>query len=87
MNDDTKKILIGILYVIVGVFILAIGSVLIDQGADIIADVIADILDRIMYLFKWADLNPNNRRGFGCCIELIAIAIFVGWTISRFRRK
>ena len=48
--------------------------------------IMADLGQYIVRLFSCADLNPRDR-GFGCFLQLIAIALFVGWTIYRFRRK
>ena len=70
------------LSVILFLFILAIGSVVIADGAEILAN----LGKFIMRLFQEADLNPNSK-GFGAAIQLIAIAIFVGWTINRFKKK
>jgi hypothetical protein len=73
----------AILYVLFLVFAFAIGSVVIRDGAEIVGNVCNYILN----LFARADLRPGNARGFGSFVQLILIAVFVGWTIRRFRRK
>ena len=70
------------LYIILFLFILAIGSVVIGDGSEILAN----LGKFIMGLFQKADLNPKSK-GFGPAIQLIAIAIFVGWTINRLKKK
>ena len=77
-----NKAFVSVLYVILFVFILAIGSVVISDGAEIVAN----LGKFIMGLFQKADLNPKSK-GFGAFIQLISIAFFVGWTINRFKRK
>lgn len=70
------------LSIILFLFILAAATVIIKDGSEIIAS-----LGRyIMGLFERADLRPNYS-GFKEFVQLIAIAVFVGWTISRFKRK
>ena len=73
----------AILYIVLFIFLIAIGSVVIRDGANIVAN----IGQHIMHLFHRADLNPRNGRGFGCFIQLMIIAAFVGWSIKQFRRK
>jgi hypothetical protein len=66
---------------ILSLLIFAICAVLIrDMG-----EVIAHVGHHIMNLFHKADLNPNNS-GFNEFFQLILIAVFVGWTIHRFKR-
>jgi len=74
------KPLTVVLYILLFLFVLAIGSVVIDEGSLIIAN----LGQYIMRLFRCADLNPG-RRGFGCFVQLIALAIFIGWAIHRFK--
>ncbi len=71
-----------ILYIILGLICLAVASILIQDGSGILAD----LGKHIMSLFRRADLNPN-RSGFNSFIQLILIAIFVGWAISRFNNN
>ena len=72
----------AILFIILLLLGLAIGSVMICEGSEIIAIVCKYIIE----LFDRADLRPN-RSGFGAFLQLIMIAVFIGWTIHRFRRK
>ena len=78
-----NKIFKAFLYVTLFLLAIAIGSVVVRDAADIIAD----ISRHIVYLFRYADIRPSHIRGFSCFIQLILIAAFVGWTIRRFRRK
>jgi hypothetical protein len=77
-----NKLLNIALSVILFLFILAIASVVIEEGAEILAN----LGKFIMGLFHQADLNPKSK-GFDAFFQLIAIAIFVGWTINRFKKK
>ena len=72
----------AVLYIVLFLFVLAIGSVVIGDGSEILANLGKYIIE----LFQKADLNPSSR-GFGALIQLSAIAWFVGWSIYRFRRK
>jgi hypothetical protein len=38
-------------------------------------------------LFYDAPHMMHSAKGFGAFVQLIAIAIFVGWTLNRFKRK
>jgi len=71
------------LYILLFIFAILIGSVVIGDGAQIIADV----AHYIRHLFARASLNPYNSRGFGAFVQLVILAVFFGWTIGRFRRK
>lgn len=73
----------ALLYAVFFIFIIAIGSVVIREGSVFLAS----LGKHIMWLFEYADLRPSNSRGFSCFIQLIAIAIFTGWAIKRFRKK
>ena len=72
----------AVLYILLLLFVLAIATVAIRDGSVIMAD----LGHYIVRLFSCADLSPRGR-GFGCFLQLIAIALFVGWTIYRFRGK
>ena len=69
-----------VLAAILGLLLLAVAIVAIREGSEIIAR----LGQHIMGLFRCANLNPGTR-GFGCFIQLIIIAGFVGWAISRFK--
>jgi hypothetical protein len=71
------------MYVLLFIFAILVGSVVIGDGAEIIAD----IAQHIRHLFHRASLNPNISRGFGAFVQLIILAVFFGWAINRFRRK
>lgn len=71
-----------ILYIMLGLILLAIASVIINEGSIIVASV----FEFIMQLFENAELDPASH-GFGPAIQLIAIAWFVGWTIHRFKSR
>lgn len=74
---------IGILKFILVIVVAIIAIILITN----LSDVAADIAQHINRLFGRATINPNDSRGFAAFMELIFIAIFVGWAINRFRRK
>ena len=78
MNNTIK----AILWVILGVFAISICSVLIGQGAEIVAD----IGKHIQRLTKIGDIRPSHK-GFSAFVELVLIAIFIGWAIKRFTKK
>jgi|FLOH01.1.fsa_nt_gi hypothetical protein len=78
MNNTIKSIL----WVILGIFAISICSVLINQGAEIVAD----IGKHIQHLTQIGDIRPSHK-GFSAFVELVLIAIFVGWTIRRFKNK
>lgn len=71
-----------ILYIALAFVCLAVASILIQDGSG----VIANLGQHIMGLFRKAGLNPN-RSGFNEFIQLILIAVFVGWAISKFKNK
>ena len=73
----------ALLYIAFFIFVIAIGSVVIREGSVFLAS----LGEHMMLLFKYADLRPSNSRGFSCFIQLIAIAIFIGWAINRFRKN
>ena len=77
-----KKPINVVLFIILSILGLAISAVIIKDGSEIAAN-----LGRyITGLFMRADLRPS-RSGFNAFVQLVAIAIFVGWTIRRFKRK
>jgi hypothetical protein len=78
-----NKTFITFLYVTVVLLAIAIGSVVVRDAADILAD----ISRHVMYLFRYADIRPSHSRGFSSFVQLILIAAFVGWAIRRFRGK
>ena len=71
-----------VLWVIIGIIAIALGSVIINQGAEIVAD----IGKHIQCLTQIGDIRPSHK-GFSSFVELVLIAIFVGWAISRFKNK
>lgn len=73
----------GILIAILVVVVMIIAIILITN----LSDVAADIAAHINQLFGRATINPNDSQGFASFMELIFIAIFVGWAINRFKRK
>lgn len=77
MSQIFKLLLLIILFLL----LFALGSVVIQEGGE----VVAYIGHYIMGLFHKADLNPNNS-GFNEFFQLILIAVFVGWTIQRFKK-
>lgn len=48
--------------------------------------IITDLARWIGRLFDIANLNIYDPRGFGAFVQLIMIAVFIGWAINRFRR-
>ena len=73
----------GILIAILALVVTIIAIILISN----LSDVAADIAQHINQLFRRATINPNDTEGFARFMELIFIAIFLGWAINRFRRK
>ncbi len=73
-----------IIVTIAGAFLVCIIAwILITDGSDIISK----LANHIMRLFDRATLNPYDRHGFARFVQLIMIAVFVGWVIKRFKRK
>ena len=70
-----------VLAIVLGLFLLAVAVVVIREGGEILAR----IAHYIMGLFRSANLDPGSR-GFGSFVQLIIIAVFVGWAIDRFKR-
>ena len=69
-----------ILTIILILFIVAVASVFITDGANILAK----LGGHIMGLFQRAKYAPLvNAELF----QLVLIAVFVGWVIHRFKRK
>jgi hypothetical protein len=75
---NVLKIFLGIVLVCI---LIAIFGVIINDGSEIIAN----LGNHILNLFKSADLHPG-RSGFNEFIQLIAMAVFVGWAINRFKK-
>jgi hypothetical protein len=71
-----EKVLGNILKIILILMIVAVGSVLITGGAEILSN----LGSHIVRLFNRARIFPINES----FIQLIFIAVFVGWAISRF---
>lgn len=71
-----------VLFIILFLLGAAICAVIIKDGSEIVAN----LSSYIMGLFTRADLRPSHS-GFDSFVQLVAIAIFIGWTISRFKRK
>ena len=86
-EDKTKEVIrkygVPILYTTIGFVALLIFSVIVTEGANIITNVFREILR----WFKIANLRPSDSKGFAAFVRLLAIAIFVGWTINRFKKK
>ena len=72
-----KNALNTIMYIILAMMVIAVASVVIQDGSGIIAN----LGNHIMRLFRRADLFNAEF------IQLLLIAVFVGWTINRFKRK
>ena len=70
-----------ILYIFLALMVLAVASVVISDGGKILAD----LGKHIMGLFGRARLYPNHS-GFSEFIQLMVIAVFVGWAFDRFRK-
>jgi hypothetical protein len=73
------KAIVTILAMILGIFAIAIASVVIGDGAELVADLAA----YIMGLFACANLTTS--RGWSCSARLLLIAWLVGWGIYRIR--
>jgi hypothetical protein len=73
------KAIVTILAMILGIFAIAIASVVIGDGAELVANLAA----YIMGLFE--DVNLTTSHGISSSIKLIAIAWLVGWGIYRIR--
>ena len=74
-NLTVKPVLI-ILFLLL---LFALGSVVISDGGEIIAN----LGNYIIHLFHIADPRPGHA-GFDKFFQLMAIAVFVGWAIRRF---
>jgi hypothetical protein len=70
----------AVLAIVLGLFLVAVAVVVIRDGSE----VVAGLGEHIMGLFRRATLNPG-RRGFSSFVQLVIIAVFVGWAISRFK--
>ena len=77
------KVFNTVLWILLFLFVLAIGSVAIGEGSNIVAG----LAKYIMNLFERANFWPSSGKGFACFVQLVAIATFVGWTISRFKKR
>lgn len=70
-----------ILIIILILFIVAVASVLITDGASILAK----LGSHIMGLFQRGPrFYPQPNKEF---VQLILIAVFVGWAINRFKKR
>ena len=70
-----------ILTVILILLIIAVASVLVTDGANILAK----LGGHIMGLFQRGPrFYPQPNKEF---VQLILIAVFVGWAINRFKRR
>ena len=70
------------LYILLAIVCVAVACIIIQDGSNIIAD----LGKHIMNLFRRANLFPGSH-GFNEFIQLILIAVFVGWAISRFKNN
>ena len=77
-----NKTLILILSILLALFVLASGTILIKDGSDMLTN----LGNYILGLFQEARLNPGNSHGFPSFVQLIIIAVFVGWAINRFKK-
>jgi hypothetical protein len=77
-----NKTLILILSILLALFVLASGTILIKDGSDMLTN----LGNYILGLFQEARLNPGNSHGFSSFVQLIIIAVFVGWAINRFKK-
>ena len=77
-----NKTLIYVLSILLALFVLASGSIIIKDGSDILTN----LGTHILRLFQEARLNPENTLGFSSFAQLIIIAVFVGWAISKFKK-
>ena len=73
----------GILIAIFAIVVVIIAIILISNLSDVAAAIAAHIKE----LFERATINPNDPEGFAKFMELIFIAIFLGWAINRFPSK
>ena len=77
-----NKTLILVLSILLSLFVLASGSILIKDGSDILTN----LGSYVLRLFQAARLNPENSHGFSSFVQLIIIAVFIGWAINRFKK-
>ena len=70
----------AILYIVLFLFVVAIGSIVINDGSVILANVGKYIISQ----FECANLDFSSPGG-GCTIRLLLLATFVGWAIYRFK--
>jgi len=78
MNGQLRNVM----QILLVIFIALVCLVMIREGAPLLAD----LGHHISNLFKKARLFPG-RSGFDEFIQLMLIAVFVGWVISRFKGK
>ena len=76
-----NKALIFVLNILLAVLVLASGSIIIQDGSDILTN----LGNYVIGLFHEARLYPGNSHGFSSFVRLIIIAVFVGWAINRFK--
>jgi len=74
-----NKVVVAILVIVLGLFAIAIASVVIEDGSIIIVNLTAQIMD----LFECVDLTSSH--GIKCSIKVIAIAWLFGWSIYRIK--
>lgn len=51
-----------------------------------IGPIIAEFTRWLTTLFHIARIDIRDARGFGAFVQLIMLAVFVGWAYNRFRR-
>ena len=69
-----------VLYILFFIFLIGIGSIVINDGSVILANVCKYIITQ----FECANLDFSSPGG-GCTIRLLLLATFVGWAIYRFK--
>lgn len=83
MHFGIPSIILGILMAIAGIIILCVIAMFIGEASEWTAK----FAKHIVNLFRHASLDPRDSRDFAKAMQLIMIAIFVGWTINRFKNK
>jgi hypothetical protein len=78
MPKDGEWQIKTILIILVGIIVL----IMIYQAGPIISE----FTHWLNNLFRNARIDMRNERGFAAFMQLIMIAIFVGWAINRFRQ-
>jgi hypothetical protein len=83
-NNGNEKHPLGTFFQLVFVIVVAMVAWEITTEGSYLA---AWFAKHVMGLFERSTINPNDTRGFAKFVQLILIAVFIGWAARRFRKK